>query len=166
MGNGTTDMGLAEKSKRHDAGFGDDGKEKSDGPGLRLHRDGQRKKISRRGIAVLSHSNGSIAHGWLIKDCPEMILRNVLVDPVVFCLWEGGEFDPWSYLSRSADAIPFATDVCYNFCYREPHNAIELLLHWFIASEIGIANSIQRVCRVHPHPLKRAVLIRVVSTAL
>lgn len=43
--------------------------------------------------------------------------------------------------------MPFLSriDVCYNFCYREPHNAIELLLHWFIASEIGIANSIQRV---------------------
>ncbi|GHJ88728.1 hypothetical protein NliqN6_5130 [Naganishia liquefaciens] len=78
----------------------------------------------RRGIVVFSHSNGSIAHGWLIKDCPEMILRSALVDPVVFCLWEG--------------------DVCYNFCYREPHNTIELLLHWFIASEIGIATSIQR----------------------
>lgn len=35
--------------------------------------------------------------------------------------------------------------MCYNFCYREPHDAIELLLHWFIASEIGIATSIQRV---------------------
>ncbi|KAI5455099.1 hypothetical protein NCC49_002370 [Naganishia albida] len=85
---------------------------------------GPDEKSARRGIAILSHSNGSIAHGWLIKDCAEMILRNALVDPVVFCLWEG--------------------DVCYNFCYREPHSAIELLLHWFIASEIGIANSIQR----------------------
>lgn len=47
-------------------------------------------KTARRGIAILSHSNGSIAHGWLIKDCAEMILRNALVDPVVFCLWEGG----------------------------------------------------------------------------
>lgn len=35
--------------------------------------------------------------------------------------------------------------MCYNFCYREPQDAIELLLHWFIASEIGIATSIQRV---------------------
>lgn len=39
----------------------------------------------------------------------------------------------------------FGLDVCYNFCYRDPRNAIELLLHWFIASEIGIATSIQRV---------------------
>ncbi|KAJ9097607.1 hypothetical protein QFC21_004641 [Naganishia friedmannii] len=78
----------------------------------------------RRGIVLCSHSNGSIAHGWLVNDAPEMILRNAFVDPVVFCLWEG--------------------DVCYNFCYRKPRTAIELLLHWFIASEIGIANSIQR----------------------
>lgn len=55
-------------------------------------------KPARRGIAILSHSNGSIAHGWLIKDCAEMILRNALVDPVVFCLWEGGESD-WHELS-------------------------------------------------------------------
>ena len=50
-----------------------------------------RRGRRRGGIAVLSHSNGSIAHGWLIKDCPEIILRSALVDPVVFCLWEGGE---------------------------------------------------------------------------
>jgi hypothetical protein len=102
---------------------------------------------ARRGIAILSHSNGSIAHGWLIKDCAEMILRNALVDPVVFCLWEGGEASHYGNArSATADALPGLQDVCYNFCYREPHSAIELLLHWFIASEIGIANSIQRVC--------------------
>lgn len=54
---------------------------------------GPDEKSARRGIAILSHSNGSIAHGWLIKDCAEMILRNALVDPVVFCLWEGGQPD-------------------------------------------------------------------------
>jgi hypothetical protein len=71
-----------------------------------------------------------------------MILRSALVDPVVFCLWEGGEF-LWCTLGSLADSS--RADVCYNFCYREPYNAIELLLHWFIASEIGIATSIQRV---------------------
>jgi hypothetical protein len=45
----------------------------------------------RRGIVVCSHSNGSIAHGWLVNDAPEMILKNAFVDPVVFCLWEGGK---------------------------------------------------------------------------
>ncbi|KAJ9093800.1 hypothetical protein QFC19_008177 [Naganishia cerealis] len=45
---------------------------------------------SRRGIIVFSHSNGSIAHKWLVTLCPEMILKNAFVDPVVFCLWEGG----------------------------------------------------------------------------
>jgi hypothetical protein len=43
------------------------------------------------GVSMLSHSNGSVHHGWVVKDCPEMILRNTFVDPVVFCLWEGGE---------------------------------------------------------------------------
>lgn len=76
------------------------------------------------GVIVLSHSNGSIAHGWLLKDRPHLVYRSAFVDPVVFCLWEG--------------------DVCYNFCYRKPKAALELLLHYFIASEVGVANTIQR----------------------
>ncbi|WWC92942.1 uncharacterized protein L201_007905 [Kwoniella dendrophila CBS 6074] len=83
-----------------------------------------RSTSSRGGVSMLSHSNGSVAHGWLLKDCPSLIKRNTFVDPVVFCLWEG--------------------DVCYNFCYRKPSNALELLLYYFIASEVGIANYIQR----------------------
>ncbi|OCF35143.1 hypothetical protein I316_03185 [Kwoniella heveanensis BCC8398] len=76
------------------------------------------------GVSLLSHSNGSVSHGWLLKDCPSIAKRSVFVDPVVFCLWEG--------------------DVCHNFCYRKPTSALELLLYYFIASEVGIANYIQR----------------------
>lgn len=83
---------------------------------------GSRK--ARGGVSMLSHSNGSVGHGWIIKDCPSMIKRSCFVDPVVFCLWEG--------------------DVCHSFCYRKPATALELLLYYFIASEIGIANYIQR----------------------
>ncbi|WWD04281.1 hypothetical protein V865_002349 [Kwoniella europaea PYCC6329] len=83
-----------------------------------------RSSSGRGGVSLLSHSNGSVSHGWLLKDCPNLIKRNTFVDPVVFCLWEG--------------------DVCYNFCYRKPTNALELLLYYFIASEVGIANYIQR----------------------
>ncbi|WRT69556.1 uncharacterized protein IL334_006543 [Kwoniella shivajii] len=78
----------------------------------------------RGGVSLLSHSNGSVAHGWILKDCPSLVKRSTFVDPVVFCLWEG--------------------DVCYNFCYRKPSSAIELLLYYFIASEVGIAHYIQR----------------------
>lgn len=45
------------------------------------------------GVSMLSHSNGSVHHGWAVKDCPELIKRSTFVDPVVFCLWEGGESD-------------------------------------------------------------------------
>lgn len=78
----------------------------------------------RGGVSLLSHSNGSVAHAWILKDCPSLARRNTFVDPVVLCLWEG--------------------DVCYNFCYREPRTALELLLQYFIASEVGIASYIQR----------------------
>lgn len=79
----------------------------------------------------------------VLKDCPGMTRRNTFIDPVVFCLWEG--------------------DVCHSFCYRKPvtvristapsgqrripltDQPLELLLYYFIASEIGIANYIQRV---------------------
>jgi hypothetical protein len=67
------------------------------------------------GMSVLSHSNGSVGHGWreflhnacgsqltrvVLKDCPSMVRRSTFVDPVVFCLWEG--------------------DVCHSFIYRKP----------------------------------------------
>ncbi|BEJ15990.1 hypothetical protein CspHIS471_0505950 [Cutaneotrichosporon sp. HIS471] len=78
----------------------------------------------RGGISLLSHSNGSVHHGWVLKDAPEMVRRSCFVDPVVFSLWEG--------------------DVCFSFVYRKPRKAIELALYYFVASEVGIANYIQR----------------------
>lgn len=36
------------------------------------------------------------------------------------------------------------SDVCFNFVYRKPTKAIELGLYYFVASEVGIANYIQR----------------------
>ena len=67
------------------------------GPGAGLdHLDGVRRN---GGVVLLSHSNGSVGHTWLLKDKPGMTKRNALVDPIVFCSWEG--------------------DICYNFCYRK-----------------------------------------------
>ncbi|KAL7413145.1 hypothetical protein BDY24DRAFT_390719 [Mrakia frigida] len=76
------------------------------------------------GVTIFSHSNGSTSHAWVLKDIPAAIRRSCFVDPVVFCLWEG--------------------DVCYNFVYRDPSTAIELLMSFFIGSELGIANTISR----------------------
>lgn len=77
-----------------------------------------------RGVTVLSHSNGSIPHAWLVKECPRIVKRSCFVDPVVFCTWEG--------------------DVCHNFVYRKPHNGLGLLMRYFVGTELGIANTIQR----------------------
>lgn len=96
---------------------------KNEGSGFRTgsQLDGQTRN---GGVVLFSHSNGSVGHGWLLKDKPGMTKRNALVDPIVFCVWEG--------------------DVCYNFCYRQPYTGLEALLKYLIATELGIANTIQR----------------------
>jgi len=77
-----------------------------------------------KGITILSHSNGSYTHAWLLKDCPNIVTRSCFVDPVTFCSWEG--------------------DVCYNFIYRNPTTGMELLMRYFVAAELGVANLLQR----------------------
>ncbi|WVQ79387.1 hypothetical protein IAT38_001484 [Cryptococcus sp. DSM 104549] len=102
-----------------------DGPEGDDGERVEEGEEGEeRREEVVGGVSMLSHSNGSVGHAWLLKDCPSLVRRSTFVDPVVFCLWEG--------------------DVCHSFCYRRPTTALELLLYYFIASEVGIANYIQR----------------------
>ncbi|KAF8812512.1 hypothetical protein BYT27DRAFT_7182955 [Phlegmacium glaucopus] len=79
---------------------------------------------TRRGITMLSHSNGSYTHAWMLKEHPNIITRSCFVDPVTFCSWEG--------------------DVCYNFFYRPPTTGIELLMRYFVGSELGVSNLLQR----------------------
>jgi len=76
------------------------------------------------GVIMFSHSNGSFAHAWFTKAHPEMIARSCFVDPVTFCSWEG--------------------DVCYNFVYRRCTTALQLLMYYFVGSELGVANFLQR----------------------
>lgn len=73
---------------------------------------------------IVSHSFGTIAHTHILKDAPELIRKSVFLDPVTFCLWEG--------------------DLCYRFLYKIPRNALELLMSYFIATETGLANTLQR----------------------
>lgn len=86
--------------------------------------DPSKPEGQRGGVSMLSHSNGSVHHGWVLKDAPWLVRRSCFVDPVVFSLWEG--------------------DVCFSFVYRKPRTALEVLLYYFVASEPGIANYIQR----------------------
>ncbi|GAA6034999.1 hypothetical protein JCM8097_002136 [Rhodosporidiobolus ruineniae] len=76
------------------------------------------------GCTVLSHSNGTIVHGWLVKDCPALVARSCFVDPVTFCLWE-----PW---------------VCHNFLVRKPKKPIEYLMRYFVSRELGVALMLSR----------------------
>ncbi|GAA6010902.1 hypothetical protein JCM11491_004592 [Sporobolomyces phaffii] len=90
-----------------------------------LERTMKRLKFDRAGGAtVLSHSNGTIVHAWLVKHAPELCARNCFVDAVCFCLWE-----------------PF---VCYNFLYSQPKTPIEYLMRYFVSRELGIAVMLSR----------------------
>lgn len=77
-----------------------------------------------KGVTVLSHSNGSFIHAWLLKAYPEMVSRSCFVDPVTFCSWEG--------------------DLCYNFIYRRCTTGLELVMKYFVGMELGVANFLQR----------------------
>ncbi|RDX55582.1 hypothetical protein OH76DRAFT_1468814 [Lentinus brumalis] len=81
------------------------------------------KKIP-KGVTVLSHSNGSFGHAWLLKTHPRMVTRSCFVDPVTFCSWEG--------------------DLCYNFIYRPCSNGLHLIVKYFVGTELGVANFLQR----------------------
>ncbi|EJD01104.1 uncharacterized protein FOMMEDRAFT_125748 [Fomitiporia mediterranea MF3/22] len=76
------------------------------------------------GVTMLSHSNGSYAHAWMLKAFPQIIKRSCFVDPVTFCSWEG--------------------DVCYNFVYRPCASGLELIVRYFVGTELGVANLLQR----------------------
>ncbi|KAJ7682725.1 hypothetical protein DFH06DRAFT_1161974 [Mycena polygramma] len=80
--------------------------------------------VSSPGVTMLSHSNGSYLHAWCLKQHPELITRSCFVDPVTFCSWEG--------------------DACYNFLYRPPITGYELVVSYFVGTELGVANLLRR----------------------
>ncbi|KAJ7180173.1 hypothetical protein C8R43DRAFT_912794 [Mycena crocata] len=77
-----------------------------------------------RGVTMLSHSNGSYLHAWCLKRYPELISRSCFVDPVTFCSWEG--------------------DACYNFLYKQCSTGLDLLIRYFVSTELGVANLMRR----------------------
>ncbi|KAF9446937.1 hypothetical protein P691DRAFT_761187 [Macrolepiota fuliginosa MF-IS2] len=80
--------------------------------------------LQRQGVTMLSHSNGTYVHAWMLKAHPKMLTRSCFVDPVTFCQWQG--------------------DVCYKFMYRPAMTGFELVMRYFVGSEIGVANLLQR----------------------
>ncbi|KDE03487.1 hypothetical protein MVLG_06049 [Microbotryum lychnidis-dioicae p1A1 Lamole] len=92
--------------------------------GLGIAAIAQKWKFDLTGLTILSHSNGSIVHGWILKELPDLVVRSCFVDPVCFSLWE-----PW---------------VCYNFLYSKPREPLEYLMRFFVSRELGVAFMLQR----------------------
>ncbi|KAJ3987296.1 hypothetical protein F5890DRAFT_1631901 [Lentinula detonsa] len=82
------------------------------------------KDRGQNGVTILSHSNGSYCHAWMLKDYPHMVTRSCFVDPVTFCGWEG--------------------DVCRTFFYKTCYTGTELLMRYFVGTELGVVNLLQR----------------------
>ncbi|KAJ3109501.1 hypothetical protein HDU97_005158 [Phlyctochytrium planicorne] len=86
----------------------------------------------------IGHSLGTVICSWMIKMKPHMIEQVILIDPIVFLLYE--------------------PDVAYNFLYRKPGNGFQLLM-WFMASqELFISHSLRRnfwwyLCILFPEDL-------------
>ncbi|OSX60266.1 hypothetical protein POSPLADRAFT_1182745 [Postia placenta MAD-698-R-SB12] len=92
--------------------------------------EGDRDQVP-MGVTMISHSNGSFVHAWMLKAYPSMVTRSCFIDPVTFCGWEG--------------------DLCYNFIYRRCTTAslidiggMELVIKYFVGTELGVANFLQR----------------------
>jgi hypothetical protein len=80
-------------------------------PSLAEAQKGVADRPKLRGITLASHSNGSYVHAWLLKDAPDLVARSLFIDPVTFCGWEGGMFDPWSPLAVHSRASPIKISV-------------------------------------------------------
>jgi pimeloyl-ACP methyl ester carboxylesterase len=62
----------------------------------------------------MGHSLGSVICSWVCRERPQWLSKVVLLDPVVFKLWEH--------------------DVAFNFMYRPPKTGIDLLMWYFVVS--------------------------------
>jgi pimeloyl-ACP methyl ester carboxylesterase len=80
--------------------------------------------VKKSGVTLLSHSNGTFVHAWLLKDYPHIVTRSCFVDPVTFSCWEG--------------------DVCRNFFYKTCTTGTELLVRYFVGTEMGVVNLLQK----------------------
>ncbi|CAK0858830.1 unnamed protein product [Prorocentrum cordatum] len=72
----------------------------------------------------IGHSFGTVVMAWVTKLYPAIICRASFLDPVVFLL-----------------CVPH---MVYKFLYKEPREGIEKLMHFFVSSELYMANMMSR----------------------
>lgn len=73
----------------------------------------------------IGHSFGTIITTWAIKGGKgQLVGKSIFVDPVCFALWE--------------------PELVYNFVYKPPTSAMDVLIRYFVGRECGVAKSIGR----------------------
>lgn len=72
----------------------------------------------------IGHSFGSLPLAWMVRRAPNRVSMVSFIDPVCFLI--------------------IKPDVCYNFIYKRPTCASELLSSFFVARELFIAHSLSR----------------------
>ncbi|KAF8185189.1 hypothetical protein BJ912DRAFT_1060731 [Pholiota molesta] len=78
-------------------------------------------EVPQRGVTMISHSNGSYTHAWMLKGHPELIGRSCFIDPVTFVHGKG----MCAIISSIA-------------------HGMEMLIRYYVATELGVANLLQR----------------------
>lgn len=78
----------------------------------------------RKGATFIGHSFGTVIMAWFLNERKEFVNGCYFLDPVCFRLNE--------------------PDVCFNFMYRTPQNAIQLIFSYFAGKELGISTVLSR----------------------
>lgn len=79
---------------------------------------------SKSQCSFIGHSLGSTVVTWIIKHKPFLINHAIFLDPVCFLL--------------------HYPNVAYNFVYRKPKSAVQLLLWWFASRELYVSWTLAR----------------------
>jgi pimeloyl-ACP methyl ester carboxylesterase len=77
-----------------------------------------------KSATFIGHSFGTTCISWFVNDVPTLVQSAYFIDPVCFLLNE--------------------PDVCYNFMYRRPQNAIQIVFAYFAGKELGISTVLAR----------------------
>uniref|UniRef100_A0A0G4GTA8 AB hydrolase-1 domain-containing protein n=1 Tax=Chromera velia CCMP2878 TaxID=1169474 RepID=A0A0G4GTA8_9ALVE len=86
------------------------------------------KEEGYKDACFVGHSFGTITVSWLLRHGGEegrrLVASTVLIDPITFLLCE--------------------PSVAYNFIHKEPETAVELMMNFFVSSELYTANTLGR----------------------